>query len=444
MSTDQVIMAGGGIGGLGAALMLARRGVKVRVLERAPEFGEVGAGLQLAPNITRMLKEVGVFDKIAPLSVFPKRLVFMNAKTGEELTHLDLADAEKRYGAPYIVLHRSDLLNALLEAAQAEENITLQTSAKVEDVEDHGDRVVVRTADGAEHTGELLLGADGLHSRVRREIVQDEPICSGYVAYRGAVPVEDVDRRMSMDEVVVWMGPGMHLVQYPVRAGKLYNQVAVFRSQEYLEGKEDWGTPEELDRTYSEMCESVRVAIPSLHRNNRWPMFDREPISTWTKGRVSLLGDAAHAMLQYLAQGAGQSLLDGAALATALPALGEGSWDGEALAGALRQYEDERVAFAGHVQSTARVWGDIWHVDSYVPMILRDEVFRSRDVHDYSFVDWLYGPVQDDAAAAAEPVAEPAVVAEPAAAVEPAPAAPAPATPAAAPADQTTRTPAHA
>jgi salicylate hydroxylase len=431
MSTDQVIMAGGGIGGLGAALMLARRGVKVRVLERSPEFGEVGAGLQLAPNITRMLKDAGIFDKIAPVSVFPKRLVFMNAKTGEQLTTLDLADAEKRYGAPYIVLHRSDLLNALLEAAQAEENITLHTDSKVEEIEDRGDQVVVRTAGGTEYTGELLLGADGLRSRVREEIIQDEPICSGYVAYRGAVPVEDVDRRMSMDEVVVWMGPGMHLVQYPVRAGKLYNQVAVFRSQEYLDGKEDWGTPEELDRTYAGMCESVRVAIPSLQRNARWPMYDREPASTWTKGRVSLLGDAAHAMLQYLAQGAGQSLLDGAALARALPGLGEGPWSSDALAGALHAYEDERVAFAGTVQSTARTWGDIWHVDSYVPMILRDEVFRSRDVYDYTFVDWLYGPVQGAAADTA--AAQPATAA--------------PVTPAAVPADQTdqtARTPAHA
>ncbi|GAA1652286.1 FAD-dependent monooxygenase [Georgenia ruanii] len=432
MSTDQVIMAGGGIGGLGAALMLARRGVKVRVLERAPEFGEVGAGLQLAPNITRMLKEVGVFEKIAPVSVFPKRLVFMNAKTGEQLTTLDLADAERRYGAPYVVLHRSDLLNALLEAAQAEENITLHTHSMVEGIEDRGDRVVVRTAAGEEYTGELLLGADGLHSRVRKEIVHDEPINSGYVAYRGAVPVEDVDRRMAMDEVVVWMGPGMHLVQYPVRAGKLYNQVAVFRSQEFLEGKEDWGTPEELDRTYAGMCESVRVAIPSLQRNARWAMFDREPAATWTKGRVSLLGDAAHAMLQYLAQGAGQSLLDGAALARALPVLGEGAWSSEALADALQTYEDERVAFAGTVQSTARTWGDIWHVDGYVPMILRDEVFRSRDVYDYSFVDWLYGPVQD--AVAAQPAADGA--AQPVGA--------APVVPSAAPAESTTRTPAHA
>src|SRR5690606_6001825 len=302
--------------------MLSRRGVRVRVLERAPEFAEVGAGLQLAPNITRMLDEVGVLEKILPLSVLPRRLVFRNAVSGEELTHLDLADARRRYGGPYIVLHRSDLLQAPPEAARAEPNVTLHTDHRVTDVEDRGDHVIVRCANGAEYTGQLLVGADGLHSTVRKRIVSDDMVCSGYVAYRGAVPLDAVDRRVSLDDVVVWMGPGLHLVQYPVRAGELYNQVAVFRSQEYLEGKKDWGTPEELDRTYSRMCEAVRVAIPSLQRNNRWPMYDRDPIPSWMKGRITLLGDAAHPMLQYLAQGAGQALLDGAALATSLSGLG--------------------------------------------------------------------------------------------------------------------------
>jgi 3-hydroxybenzoate 6-monooxygenase len=402
VSTDQVIITGGGIGGLGAALMLARKGVRVTVLEQAPEFAEVGAGLQLAPNITRMLDEVGVLEKILPLSVQPKRLVFMNAVTGEMLTSLDLLDARKRYGAPYIVLHRSDLLDALREAAEAEPNVVLRTDHRVESVQDKGDSVVVTCANGSELTGQLVVGADGLHSVVRKELVQDEPVPSGYVAYRGAVPIEDVDRRMDMDDVVVWMGPGLHLVQYPVRAGKLYNQVAVFRSQEYLEGKEDWGTPEELDRTYAGMCEPVRVAIPSLGRIKRWPMADREPLGTWTKGRITLLGDAAHAMLQYLAQGAGQSLLDGSSISTALSTLGDGAWASEDVDRALGQYEFERVEAAGHVQSTARVWGDIWHVDSHVPMILRDEAFRRRDTYDYHLVDWLYGPVLEGADGAAD------------------------------------------
>lgn len=396
MNAHQVIIAGGGIGGLGAALMLGRRGVQVTVLERAPEFAEVGAGIQLAPNVTRVLAEYGILDDLLPYAVTPRRLVAMNARTGEQLSTLDLADVRSRYGAPYIVLHRSDLLDVLLRHVLAEKNVTLLPGHEVVDVEDLGESVVVRTANGAELTGDLLLGADGLRSAVRGAIVQDDVVCSGYVAYRGAVPVGDVDARGAMDDVMVWMGPGLHLVQYPVRAGELYNQVAVFRSQEYLDGVEAWGSPEELDRTYAGMCEPVRRAIPSLQRNHRWPMFDRAPVDTWTRGRVSLLGDAAHPMLQYLAQGAGQALLDGATLAQVLPAVtaGPGLADGAALAGALAGYEGARVALAGRVQSTARTWGEIWHVDG-LAATLRDEAFRQRDVTDYRHVDWLYGAPAD-------------------------------------------------
>lgn len=406
MPTDQVIVAGGGIGGLGAALMLAQQGVQVRVLERATEFGEVGAGIQLAPNITRMLDHVGVLAKILPHSVKPERLRFMNAQTGEELTHLDLADAERRYGGPYLVLHRSDLLNALLEAAQAEENITLQTGYRVTGVEDRGEDVLITCANGAQLTTQLLVGADGIRSAIRRHLSHDETVPSGYVAYRGAVPIEEFNRPMDMDDVTVWMGPGLHLVQYPVRAGKLYNQVAVFRSQMYQDGQEDWGNPHELDATYATMSEQVRHAVPHLQRINRWPMEDREPLPTWTKGRVTLLGDAAHAMLQYLAQGAGQALLDGASLARHVGGLGPGSWDRDALDAALGGYEDERVAAAGGVQSTARIWGDIWHVEPGAPMVLRDHAFRSREIHDYSLVDWLYGPVVEHST---QPDPEPAL-----------------------------------
>lgn len=406
MPTDQVIVAGGGIGGLGAALFMARRGVRVRVLERAPEFGEVGAGLQLAPNITRMLDEVGVLAKILPHAVKPQRLLFMNAQTGEELTHLDLADAERRYGGPYLVLHRSDLLTALLEACRAQDLITMHTDHEVTEVEDRGDDVLVTCANGARFTGRLLVGADGIRSAVRPYICPDETVPSGYVAYRGAVPIEEFDRSMDLDDVTVWMGPGLHLVQYPVRAGKLYNQVAVFRSAMYQRGEGDWGNPEELDATYAEMTDQVRQAVPHLQRINRWAMEDREPLATWTRGRVTLLGDAAHAMLQYLAQGAGQSLLDGASLARYLGELGEGEWSRADLAAALRRYEEDRVGAASRVQSTARVWGDIWHVEAGAPMLLRDHVFRSRDVHDYSFVDWLYGPVVEDSV---RPEPEPAL-----------------------------------
>jgi 3-hydroxybenzoate 6-monooxygenase len=220
--------------------------------------------------------------------------------------------------------------------------------------------------------------------------VDDELQSTGFVAYRGAVPVEAVDRWVALDEVVAWMGPGMHLVQYPLRRGELYNQVAVFRSDQYRQGRRDWGTPEELDRVFSAACEAVRAALPSLPRDRRWPMYDRLPASRWSNGRVTLLGDAAHPMLQYLAQGACQAIQDGAALAQELPRLRRpGPWPLWGVQAALRGYENRRLAQAGRVQRTARTWGEIWHVDG-LAMALRDEAFRLRAEDDLSRVDWLY------------------------------------------------------
>jgi 3-hydroxybenzoate 6-monooxygenase len=390
MDNDQVIIVGGGIGGLTAALMLGRAGLRVRVLERAEEFTEIGAGLQLAPNATRLLRRYDLLDDLLDTAVRPRRLVAMNALTGQRLTTLDLEQVRRRYGAPYLVVHRHDLLEVLVKHCRKEPTLVLETAKEVTTVTDRGDHVTVTCRDGSTSRTEVLVGADGLDSTVRPLVVDDELQPTGFVAYRGAVPVDRVDRRAGLDEVVAWMGPGMHLVQYPLRRGALYNQVAVFRSQEYLQGKEDWGTPAELDRVFAVACAAVRVAVPSLLRDRRWPMQDRLPAARWSRGRVTLLGDAAHPMLQYLAQGACQAIQDGAALAVELEGLPRADpWPIQAVQAALRGYEGRRLAQAGRVQRTARVWGEIWHVDG-LAMILRDEAFRLRAPDDFSRIDWLY------------------------------------------------------
>jgi 3-hydroxybenzoate 6-monooxygenase len=390
MDTDQTIIVGGGIGGLSAALMLGRAGLEVRVLEQADEFAEVGAGLQLAPNATRLLRQYGLLDDMLTTAVRPRRLLAMNALTGRRLTAMDLEASRARYGAPYIVMHRHDLLEVLLRHCREEPTVVLETARKVTAVEDARDHVVVTCEDGSAYRGLVLIGADGLGSAVRPLVVDDELQPTGFCAYRGAVPVGTVDRRVGMDEVLAWMGPDLHLVQYPLRGGELYNQVAVFRSQEYEQGREDWGSPEELDRVFSVACEPVRVALASLLRNRRWEMHDRPPAPRWSVGRITLLGDAAHPMLQYLAQGACQAIQDGAALAEELPRLPRTRpWTDEDIAAALRGYERRRLAQASRVQRTARTWGDVWHVDG-LAMLLRDEAFRLRAEDDFGRVDWLW------------------------------------------------------
>jgi 3-hydroxybenzoate 6-monooxygenase len=382
----ETLIVGGGIGGLSAALSLARRGVGVTVLERSKSFAEVGAGIQLAPNAVRILQQLDVLDAIMPVAVMPRRLVLADALGARELTSLDLTDFPARYGAPYLVLHRNDLLSALLEAC-ARHGVRLHTDANVIEVADVGTGIVVQCADGREFTGQVAIGADGLHSRVRKLFSDDEPIQSGFVAYRGAIPMEQVERHADLRDVVAWLGPGLHLVQYPLRSGQMYNQVAVFRSEALLRGDSSGGGPDELTAAFEGCCEHVRESLHTLSIDNRWPMLDRLPMPDWARGRLALLGDAAHAMLQYLAQGACQALEDSSVLAAELAAAGTA---GQPASTGLARYAAARAPRAMRVQRTARTWGEIWHVDG-VAKLIRDELLLTRDVADHRHVTWLFG-----------------------------------------------------
>ena len=379
----EFLVAGGGIGGLAVALGLARRGKRVRLLEKSAEFGEIGAGIQLAPNASRALDDLGVLDAIRTAAVFPQRMVWMDARSGEQLTALDLGDAfVARYGYPYLVMHRSDLLMALLDACESHDGIALETGKTVTAVENRDGGAVVRCADGTIYEGAAVIGADGLWSTVRKTIVDDgDPVCSAYVAYRGAIPMADISRHAGLDNVMLWTGPDMHLVQYPVRRGELYNQVAVFKSDRYAQGAADWGTPDELEARFAGCADLVTAALGKIRRNRRWPMFDRLPIDRWTDGRVTLIGDAAHPMLQYLAQGACQALEDAAVFAAAVAAHDD-------LDAALRAYESARIPRTSRVQTVARAWGEYWHQHDHAQ---RDALLRARSADDYGETDWFWG-----------------------------------------------------
>lgn len=384
-SKDPILIVGGGIGGLATALVLAKSGNDVIVLEKAAQFVEIGAGLQLAPNATRVMTSLGVMDKIRDVGVFPNRLRLKAALTDENLTSLDLGKHFiERYGAPYVVMHRNDLLSILLEGCQEQPSVELLPGHEIQDVIDEPDGVSALCANGKTFRGRALLGADGLWSTVRKKLSDDTPVNSGYVSYRGTVPTERATAHAPLDEVVAWIGPGLHYVQYPLRSGNLYNQVAVFKSDQYLQGKEDYGNSEELEEKLSVTCEHIRTAMPLLGRDHRWPMYDRDPIEKWTIGNLTLLGDAAHPMLQYLAQGACQAIEDAAAIGEA--------FDREPadVNKALTIFENARTVRTARVQRNARLWGDMWHIDG-AGRLMRDELFKSRDVNDHSHIEWLYG-----------------------------------------------------
>lgn len=377
-----VVVVGGGIGGLGSALALARTGRSVRVLEQASRFGEVGAGLQLAANATRILRDWGVLDDVVAHGVLPRRLVLRDALDGGELTHLDLPAAERRYGAPYVVIHRSDLHTILLDACRAA-GVDLVTDALVDAVEQGGDHAVAVSARRRDR-GALVLAADGIGSRLRGLLSDDEPISSSYVAYRGALPIAELDvSGLAMDDVVVHIGPDRHFVQYPLRRGEIFNQVAVFRSPRADAGEPEWGTPDELDAAFAGSSPAVRAGLAHLWRDRSWRMYDRDPIPTWVSGRLALTGDAAHPMLQYLAQGACQALEDADRLAAAVVEHA-GDWEP-----ALACYARTRTVRTAQVQRRARTWGEFWHCDGLF-RATRNAYLRDRYPADYRWTDWLY------------------------------------------------------
>lgn len=389
MKQAPVLVVGGGIGGLACALALARVGRRVHVLESAQRFGEIGAGIQLAPNAIRCLRALGILEALQATAVRPRELVYMDAVANERITSVDLgAPFLERYGDPYMVIHRGDLHLALLKACMAQPLITLETNRRVTVCEDNGDAVRVRCADGSQYQAEALIGADGLHSVIRPLISDDSPVASEFVAYRGTIPYSQVASHVGADSMVMWVAPDLHFIQYKVRAGDLYNQVAVFRSNRYSGDHDDWGTPEELDEHFSVCAQPVRDGAALLDRGMHWPMYDREPIGNWTRNRLTLLGDAAHPMLQYLAQGGCQAIEDAVSLADCVSEYADVST-------AFIAYQTQRIPRTGRVQRTARMFGEISHIGG-VGIKLRNALFAQKDPRDYQQFDWLYENRSDD------------------------------------------------
>ncbi|GAA5149743.1 3-hydroxybenzoate 6-monooxygenase [Pseudonocardia eucalypti] len=378
---------GGGIGGLTAALALARAGHTVRVLERAPEFVEVGAGLQVAPNASRVLDRLGVLDAVTADAFFPRRLTLRDALSGRPLVALGTTSAFLgRFGYPYFVTHRADLHRAVLTACRDTGLVELLASRRVVEIEPRPAGAVVRCADGAEYQTPALIGADGLHSATRALLVGDgDPVDSGYVAYRGTVPVEALAEHGGLGEpdgMVIWVGPGLHLVQYPVRRGELCNQVATIDTRRHTAHAGD--LRRQLEHAFAGVCTRVRAGIGLMDTSRSWAMLDRPPATGWSRGAITLLGDAAHPMLQYLAQGACQAIEDAAVLADRVS---EHPGDTEA---AFKAYETLRAPRTARVQTTARTWGQVLHVDG-IGAELRAALLATRAEDDFDVVDWLYG-----------------------------------------------------
>jgi salicylate hydroxylase len=395
----QVVIAGGGIGGLAAAVACAKLGVPLQLLERAAQLSEVGAGIQIGPNVTRILQAWGLGVALSQVAAFPKQLQARDAQTGQVLGKLTLgARAQATYGAPYATIHRADL-QALLHRAAQSAGVDLLLGQTVQGWQDSEAGLQVNTAQGLSLQASALIGADGVWSAVRQQLLGDAPArFTGHLAYRALVAQADLPAHLRSDQVTVWMGPRLHVVHYPVRGGQWLNLVAIVHGEK-PEQAHEWdqaGHTQALMQAMGAVGRDLHERLASVPAWRQWALHDREPLSAshqMAQGSVALLGDAAHPMRPYLAQGAGMAIEDAQVLGAVLAQCqGAGAGTGVGAGGvaqALQSYAGQRWARNARVQARAIRNGRIFHATGPVAwgrnlsMCLMGE--RLMDV------PWLYG-----------------------------------------------------
>ena len=389
-SSSSVLLVGGGIGGLSAALALARLGIQVELLEQSAAIGEIGAGLQLGPNAFAALDALGVGEAVRSKAVFTERLVMMDAVDCSEVASVEVGEAfRQRFRNPYAVSHRADLHGAIFEAVKQHPLIRFHTSAAVEHLEIGDAGVLATTRDGRTFRADAVVGCDGVKSVVRAQLLGDAPRVSGHVVYRAVVPAEQMPADLRWNAPVVWAGPNCHLVHYPLRGGEQYNLVVTFHSRD----KEEWGVTEGSQEEVLSYFEGIHerprqlLSLPKSWR--RWSTADRDPVDQWGRGPATLLGDAAHPMMQYLAQGACMALEDAVTLGAALQRCqhDDGTHD---LPRAFRMYEAARVARTARVVLSVREMGRLYHAKG-VERLVRNSLWPGRTQERfYDAVEWLY------------------------------------------------------
>ncbi|MBT2447656.1 3-hydroxybenzoate 6-monooxygenase [Streptomyces sp. ISL-43] len=383
------LVAGGGIGGLATALSLARRGHRVTVLERGDGFAEIGAGIQLGPNAFHALDLLGVGQGVRGRAVFIDELRFMDGTTGEKVAAMPLTGRYRhRFANPYAVVARGDLYHPLLSACRAADGVELVAGAGVRRYAQDGASVTVSTADGRTFTGDLLVGADGIRSAVRAQLVGDgAPRVCGHTIYRSVIPIGRVPRELRWNAVTLWAGPDWHFVHYLIGGGDYLNLAATLDdgAREPVSGR-----PADRDTVlgrFAELGPAGRRLLELGEGWREWVLCDRDPVDVWTDGRVAVMGDAAHPMLQYAAQGACQALEDAVVLGGVLA-----HTTGDDVARRLAEYNAVRRERTARVQLVAREMGTRLYHPAGESASARDAMLRSLTEDDlYDKVSWLHG-----------------------------------------------------
>ena len=392
MRDDPILVVGGGLGGAAVALALARKGLRVRLIEQAPEFGVIGYGIQLGPNVFPMFDRLGVTEAVLAQSIVPDAILMIDSVDASVIARIPTGKPsfQARFKHPYIVIHRVDLHRILLDACETEANVELMPLTGAADYEERDDHVRLRTEDNRTIEGSALIGADGLRSTVRHQMLAEgEPRMVGFVAHRTIVPMAEVRADVYRNEVVLWSGPGFHIVHYPLRGGSLFNIVAVFKTSTYLERGDIASYRADLDRTYRDSHPSMKALLAMMDLSRRWVISDRDPTRHWSRGRVTLLGDAAHPTLQTLAQGACMAIEDAVCLAELI-----GQAEGD-FAGAFRRYERARYLRTARVQYESRYhWDNFYHVGGIEREVAREIWSRRGEREMYDCLAWLYDGFQ--------------------------------------------------
>ncbi len=381
-----VLVAGGGIGGIAAALALVRQGYQVQVFEQAPEVGEIGAGIQLGPNAFHAFDALGVGQKARDRAVLTDYMVMHDAIDGYQVGKI-LTDENfcARFGNPYAVIHRADVHFSLLEGAQETGQIEIFTNTRIARVEQDGQAVTVHAADGRSFRGAALIAADGVKSVVREQFVGDPARVTGHVVYRAVVEKKDFPDELKWNAASIWVGPNCHLVHYPLRGGEQYNVVVTFHSRQQEQWGVTEGSKEEVQSYFQGILPKARQLIDLPKSWKRWATADREPIGQWTFGRVTLLGDAAHPTTQYMAQGACMALEDAVTLGESLREC-DHDWSR-----ALDLYQHSRIARTARIVLSGREMGRIYHAKG-VERLVRNDLWRGRTPQGfYDAMQWLYG-----------------------------------------------------
>lgn len=379
-------IAGAGLGGLASALALSKIGVRVSVFEQALALTEVGAGIQLSPNAMHVARWLGIDDQIIRVGFEPEAALIRDYRTGKRYMNAPLTDmCQRRYGAPYIHIHRADLLMILTEAA-VKAGVVIETGADVQGYDASRDRAAFLLGEGLSADADLLIGADGLGSKVREQMLGAEaPEFTGQVAWRGLIPAHILPDGLVAPGATVWAGPGRHFVTYYVRGGDLVNIVAVEERADWRD--ESWthpGDPAALRTVFDGWHPDVTTLIDHLDQCFLWALFGRKPLPTWSDGPVALLGDACHPMLPFMAQGAAMAFEDAFVLAKCVEA-------NPSLTSALQRYEDLRKPRATKIQAKARANADLFHMNGLraKASLHAASLLPARTA--LAPLDWIYG-----------------------------------------------------